>query len=124
MPESASTRELPEISDESMRQARLTTRDYTVLILRKGPAYDPPRSDAIIWEHGRRNFALRANGILAIVCPINDGSEVAGIGIFNADPEQVRLIAAGDPAIMAGVLTFEIHACRSFPGDRLPPLDR
>ena len=108
--------ELPEISDVFMTQALPTTRGYTLVILKKGAAYDPPRSDAIIWEHGRRNFALRAAGLLSIVCPVNDGSQLAGVGIFDAEPDAVERIVAGDPAIIAGVLTFEIHPTRTFPG--------
>lgn len=115
-----STLQLPEISDEVMRRRLQTTRGYTVVILKKGPAYDPPRSDALIWEHGRRNFALRAVGLLSIVCPISDDTELAGAGIFDADQAEVEPIIAADPAVQAGVLTFEVHPARSFPGDCLP----
>ena len=111
---------LPVISDEVMLQGLSSTRAYTIAVLRKGPAYDPPRTDPIIREHGRRNFALRAAGLLAIVCPIADGTQMAGIGIFDADPPTVERILRGDPAIQAGVLTFEVHPSRSFPGDTLP----
>ena len=111
---------LPVISDEMMQRGLATTRGYTVAILKKGPAYDPPRTDPIIWEHGRRNFALRAAGLLAVVCPISDGTELAGIGIFDADPPSGEQILLGDPAIQASVLTYEVHAARSFPGDALP----
>lgn len=114
------TPQLPEISDDLMRQLLPTTRGYTLVILKRGPAYDPPRSDAIIWEHGRRNFALRAAGLLSIVCPIRDGTELAGIDIFDAEPAAVEPLIRGDPAIAAGVLTYEVHATRSFPGDCLP----
>jgi|SRR5438128_927121 len=120
MHQSTATPQLPEISDEVMRQALPTTRSYTVVILKKGPAYDPPRSDGIIWEHGRRNLALRAAGVLAIACPVRDGSEIAGVGIFDADADEVVRIMAGDPAVQAGVLTFEVHPTRSIPGDSLP----
>jgi hypothetical protein len=30
--------------------------------------------DGIIWEHGRRNFSLRADGLLSIICPVGDGT--------------------------------------------------
>jgi len=81
--------ELPSISDDFMRQGLASTRAYTIAIVRKGPAYDPPNSDPLIWEHGRRNYALRAAGLLSIVCPIRDATDVAGIGIFNAEPAAV-----------------------------------
>jgi hypothetical protein len=74
----------------------------------------------IIWEHGRRNFALRDEGVLSIVCPIADGSDVSGVGIFNAGVERVRRIMDGDPGVQAGIFTYEVHPCRSFPGDCLP----
>jgi hypothetical protein len=27
---------------------------------------------------------------------------------------------ADDPGVQAGIFTFEVHACRGFPGDALP----
>src|SRR5262249_6136383 len=110
----------PDISDEYMRESRAKARGYTVAILKKGPGYDPPRSDPIIWEHGRRNYALRAARLLAIVCPMPGPSELAGISIFDADAAAVERIMAEDPAVKAGVLTFEVHLTFSFPGDCLP----
>src|SRR5919201_1227294 len=108
---------LPDISDEYMRESRARTRSYTIAILKKGPGYDPPRSDAIIWEHGRRNYALRAAKVLSIVCPIPDKAELAGISIFDAELDAVERLMAGDPAVQAGVLTFEVHPAIGFPGD-------
>lgn len=115
------SRPLPEISDDLMRQLLPTARPFTVIVLHKGPAYAPPNTDPVIWEHGRRNFALRAAGLLRIVCPVADGTPLAGIGVFDADPETTEALLRGDPAIAAGVLTYEVHASRSFPGDALPP---
>jgi hypothetical protein len=112
--------DLPRISDATMRQGLATTRAYTVAILRRGPAYASPGADAIIWEHGRRNYALRAAGVLSIVCPFSDDTDVAGIGVFNADVATAQRILLGDPAVQAGVLAFEMHPARSFPGDSLP----
>ena len=42
------------------------------------------------------------------------------IGIFNAPVEEVKKIMDEDPAVQAGVLIYETHACRGFPGDSLP----
>ena len=108
------------ITDEFMRQRISATRNYCIVILKAGPKKHEEGAETIIWEHGRRNFALRADGVLSIVCPISDGSNVSGIGIFNTTVEAVQKIMDEDPAVQAGVLIYEIHACRSFPGDSLP----
>ncbi len=108
------------ITDELMRQRISATRNYCIVILKAGPKKNEEGAEKIIWEHGRRNFALRADGVLSIVCPISDGSNVSGIGIFNAPIEEVKKIMDEDPAVKAGVLIYETHACRSFPGDSLP----
>lgn len=76
-------------------------------------------ADKIIWEHGRRNFELRRDGVLCIVCPVRDGSDVSGVGIFSTTVEETRKILDEDPGVEAGILVYEIHPTRSFPGDAL-----
>ena len=112
--------ELARISDEDMKRALAQTRAYTVVVLKRGPAYDPPSSDTTIWEHGRRNFALRATGLLSIVCPISDGGPMAGVCVFASDAKQTDAIMATDPAVRKNVPSYEVHPTRSFPGDVLP----
>jgi hypothetical protein len=107
-------------TDTEMRAARQAAHPYTVVILSNTPKRADDGADAIIWEHARRNFALRAAGTLAIVCPIRDDSTVAGIGIFTVEPGEVREIMEGDPAVQAGILDYSIHPTRTFPGDALP----
>ena len=77
------------ISDDLMRDMLTKSQTYTVVLLKATLRQRTPEVDAIIWEHGRRNFALRAEGVLSIVCPVVDNSEWAGIGIFNATVEEV-----------------------------------
>lgn len=108
------------ITDESMMSMLSTTKPYCVVVLKAGPNRQMPGADKIVREHGRRNFSLRADGVLAIVCPVTDDSEVSGVGIFNAGVEETRAIMDGDPGVQAGVFVYELHPCRSFPGDRLP----
>jgi hypothetical protein len=111
---------MAEITDEFMLQMISRTRNYCVVILKAGPNRNKPGVEKIIWEHGRRNFALRAEGLLPIVCPVSDESDVSGVGIFNANIEEIKSIMNEDPAVKEGVFVYEIHACRSFPGDSLP----
>jgi hypothetical protein len=111
---------MSEVTDEYMQAMLTRSRPYSVVILERGPAYGSPGSDAIIWEHGRRNFDLRAAGQLAVVCPVPDDTDVCGIGIFTPPPDEVARLMTDDPAVRAGVLTFHVHPCRAFPGDGLP----
>lgn len=108
------------ITDEMMQEMMLKIKGYSVVILKRTEKYATSDVETIVWEHGRRNFQLRADGLLAIVCPIKDDSNVSGIGIFNASPEETKAIMDGDPGVQAGIFTYEVHPCRSFPGDSLP----
>ena len=49
-----------------------------------------------------------------------DGTDVKGVGIFSTGEEETRKIMEDDPAVKAGIFTYEIHPYRSFPGDMLP----
>jgi hypothetical protein len=109
------------ITDQYMRQMQAQARTYSLVLLKRAARYHDPDAGAIIWEHGRRNHSLRADGVLAIVCPIADDSDWAGIGIFDAPPGEAARIMDGDPAIQAGVLSYQVHPVRGFPGDSLPP---
>jgi uncharacterized protein YciI len=78
-----------------------------------------PDADKIIWEHGRRNFVLRNEGRLCIVGPMTDRGDLADLYIYSTDAEETRKIMNEDPAVKAGVFTYDIHTMRSFPGDSL-----
>jgi hypothetical protein len=108
------------ISDEYMREHMTLSRDYALVLLKAGPQYGSEGSERIVWEHGRRNFQLRAEKFLSIVGPVRDDSPLCGIGIFDASLEQVTEVMNGDPGVQAGIFTFEVHPMRSFPGDALP----
>jgi len=111
---------MAEFTDDQMRAVLPTAKPYTAVILKAGPNRHMNGVEAIVWEHVRRNFSLRDEGALAIVCPVADGSDVCGIGIFDRDVETTRAIMDDDPGVRAGVFTYDIHASRSFPGDSLP----
>ncbi len=111
---------MPTITDDYMREMLTRSREYSIVLLKAAPGRKEERANAIVWEHGRRNFELREAGLLSIVCPIIDGSEWAGVGIFNASVERTREIMEDDPGVKAGIFTYEVHPVRGFPGDGLP----
>jgi hypothetical protein len=109
------------VTDEYMQQMLAKTKEYHIVLLKPGPGADNhPDIKELTWEHGRRNFSLRADGVLSIVCPVTAETRLSGIGIFNASAEETKDIMDGDPAVQAGIFVYEIHPCRSFPGDSLP----
>ena len=108
------------ITDEFMRQMLSKTKNYSIVILKATRKRNEPGIEKIIWEHGRRNFMLREDGLLSVVCPISDGNNVAGVAIFNATIEETKKIMDEDPGVKAGIFIFEIYTCHSFPGDTLP----
>jgi hypothetical protein len=70
------------ITDAYMQEMLDKTRPFTVMILHKTAKHNEPGTDKIIWEHVRRNFALRRDGKLCVITPIADESDVSGVGIL------------------------------------------
>jgi hypothetical protein len=75
----------------------------------------PARGDHHVVDRSRQA------GVLPVVCPVPDDTDVAGIGIFAADLDEARQIMDDDPGVRAGVFSYELHPCRSLPGSTLPP---
>ena len=111
---------LPAITDETMNARLQHVRGYTLVLLRVTDKFVRPEVDAIVWEHGRRNFALREQGVMPLVMPVNDDSDWAGIAVFDAPPDEVAAIMDHDPGVTAGIFTYEMHLVRGFPGSTLP----
>jgi hypothetical protein len=107
-------------TDDQMRKGIASSKNYCVVILRSTSRRSETGIDKIVWEHGRRNFGLRADGVLPIVCPVNDGTDLSGVGIFTTSVDETKKIMDDDPGVKAGVFTYEVHACRGFPGSSLP----
>ena len=116
---------LPPVTDEMLQGALQHIRPYTVCILKAGLSFQEPGPAReswvtdLIWEHGKRNYALYLAGLKRIVCPIGDGSSTTGVSIFDADPDEVDQIMRQDPGVKAGLFTYEIHATQTFPGSTL-----
>ena len=58
---------------------------------------------------------------MPIVCPVNDGGDVAGIGVFTTGLEETKKIMDEDPGVKAGIFACEVCACRCdlYPRSRL-----
>ena len=109
-----------QITDEYMQEMLPKAKAYSIMLLKRTPKLSEPGAQAIVGEHGRRNFALRLDGVMPIVCPTTDEGELAGLGIFDAGLAEVSQIMDEDPGVKAGIFTYEVHPCRGFPGSALP----
>ncbi|MFF0491404.1 hypothetical protein ACWDSJ_06325 [Nocardia sp. NPDC003482] len=112
---------MADVSDEMMRTRIAQAAPYTLVLLRKAPDFDAQQAFPIIWEHGRRNMSLQLDGIMPIICPIRDDSSMAGAAILTVGLDRARELLDADPGVRAGIFTYELHACTSFPGSVLPP---
>ncbi|MFT4086560.1 MAG: hypothetical protein QM658_05300 [Gordonia sp. (in: high G+C Gram-positive bacteria)] len=113
--------DLPPITDVEMQTITEYAQSYTVVIVRRGANHDGPDAASLRTEHTRRMYALRAAGQLAVVLAVRDDSPVEGIAIFDCVPETVASVMADDPAVIAGVLDYDIHQAQGFPNDSLRP---
>jgi hypothetical protein len=115
-----------EITDDYMKAKVQSGRGYATSLLKKGPAYEPPNARspekaAIVWEHVRRNMQLQQAGTKALVGPVMGGGDIVGITVFTVSEPEARALMDEDPAVKAGIFTYEIVTWFEFPGDGLPP---
>jgi len=118
---------LPAVTDEMLRNALQGVRPYTICVLRAGQGYQEPgparegRVAELIWEHGKRNYALYLAGLIRVVCPVGDDSGTTGVSIFDAGLDETDAIMRQDPGVKAGLFTYELHATQTFPDSTLSP---
>jgi uncharacterized protein YciI len=109
----------PTVTDEQIQALAATARPYSFVQLRWTPDRYQEGADAIELEHQRRMVSLRAEGVIAILCPVIS-DDVAGVAIMNEPLERAQAIMAADPCVQAGMMTCEVLSCVGFPGDSLP----
>ena len=107
------------VTDEQIQQLASTAKPYSVAVLQWGPNRHMAGADATELEHQRRLVALRAEGVIAILCPVVSET-VCGIAIMNLSPEEAEKIMAADPCVEAEMMLCDVYLCHSFPGDTLP----
>jgi hypothetical protein len=107
------------VSDEEVRQLAATARPYSLGLLWWGPERFTDGAEVIEREHQRRMVSLRADGVIAVLCPVTSGS-LAGVAVMTVPPDRAADILAGDPCVQAKMMRAEVHPCLGFPGDSLP----
>lgn len=110
---------LPEVTDEQVQALAASAKQYSLVQLRWASDRFQDGADAIELQHQRRMVALRAGGVIAILCPVISDT-VAGVAILTEPVDQAQQIMAADPCVRAGMMTCEVLPCMSFPGDVLP----
>ncbi|SEE72887.1 hypothetical protein [Jiangella alba] len=107
------------VTDEQIRDLAATAKPYSLAVLRWGPQRHLDGAEAIELEHQRRMVSLRADGVIAVLCPVASDT-MAGVAVMNVPTEEAEDIMAADPCVRAGMIHCEIYPCHGFPGDTLP----
>lgn len=115
--------EQPVVDDAYMTGQVAKMKTYTLLLLKIGSnrgKYTEDAANEIQAGHLKHIFEMKLSGKLAVVGPLLNDGDIRGIGIFNASPEEVKLLMAEDPAVKAGILAVEVYPWFGLPGDTLP----
>jgi hypothetical protein len=107
------------VTDEQIKALVATARPFSLALLRWTTDRHRDGADAIELEHQRRMVSLRAEGVIAILCPVLTDT-IAGLAIITEPVERAAEIMAADPCVEAGMMTCEVRPCLGFPGDALP----
>jgi hypothetical protein len=107
------------VTDEDVQQLAATAQPFSVALLWWGPQRQRDGGEAIEREHQRRMVALRADGVIAVLCPASSDT-LAGVAIMTVPADAAQALMDDDPCVLAGMIRCEAHACFGFPGDALP----
>ena len=107
------------VTDEQIQKLAATARPLALTLLWWGPERHRDGAAAIELEHQRRMVSLRADGVIAVLCPVLTDT-VSGVAVMTVSPEEAEAIMAADPCVQAGMITVEVWPCLGFPGDALP----
>lgn len=107
------------VTDEQVRELAATATPYSLVLLWWGDDRFQAGAEAIEAAHQRRMVSLRADGVIAILCPVSSDS-LAGAAILDVPPDRAREIMQDDPCVRAAMMRVDVHPCHGFPGDTLP----
>ena len=107
------------VTDEQIQQLAATAKPFSVALLSWTPDRHMDGADATELEHQRRLVSLRADGVIAILCPVVSET-LSGVIIMTVSPDEARAVMDDDPCVQAGMMTCDVYSAASFPGDALP----
>jgi hypothetical protein len=107
------------ITDAQIEELAATARPYSLVQLNWAPGRHQQGAEKIEREHQRRMLSLRAEGTIAVLCPVQSEG-ICGVAIMTQTMEEARETMAADPCVQAGMMTVEVLPCVGFPGDSLP----
>lgn len=85
------------VTDKQVRQLAETAQPYSMALLWWGPERHKDGADATEREHQRRMVSLRADGVIAILCPVGSDT-LSGVAIMTVPPEKASEILHDDHA--------------------------
>lgn len=100
---------IPIPTQADMAARRQLARQYTLVLLRRGPAPrdDEARNERLQLEHLQHLTRLQLAGVLVLNGPIMAEHTILGVSIYAAGLEDARALAEADPKVVAGYLTVE-----------------
>jgi hypothetical protein len=107
------------VTDEQIQQLAATGMPFSVALLWWGPNRHMDGADAIELEHQRRMVSLRADGVIAVLCPAQS-EKLAGVAVMTVSPDEAAEVMDGDPCVQAGMINCDAYPVIGFPGDALP----
>jgi uncharacterized protein YciI len=107
------------VTDAQIEELAATARPYSLVQLNWAPGRHQQGAEKIEREHQRRMLSLRAEGTIAVLCPVQSEG-ICGVAIMTQTMEEARETMAADPCVQAGMMTVEVLPCVGFPGDSLP----
>jgi hypothetical protein len=107
------------VTDEQVRRLAETAQPFAVALLWWGAERHRDGAEEIEREHQRRMVSLRADGVIAVLCPVGSDT-LAGVAVMTLPAGEADATMQDDPCVRAGMMRCEVHPCHGFPGDALP----
>lgn len=111
MSSTSSLGELPVLQPADIANMIELAKNYTLVILRKGPASreDEQQNEHLQLAHLQHLAKLQLSGKLFLNGPISEEHEILGISIYAASVEEAKRLAKADPKVQEGYLTIEVN---------------